>query len=102
MTNKEFNEKWDDKAYNNMLANNGWDEYVQDCFDMYETEGFADTFESPYEEFKRLNGKKYNVVRRLTTEDGIENECLPMWLVEFENGERVICFPEEICLIERN
>ena len=105
MTNKEFNKKWDDKAYNDMVANNGWDEYIKDCFDMYETEGFADTFESPYEEFKIYNGKRFHVIRRCNENDGFDFETLPMWEISiedgFENEKIVYAFPEEICTIER-
>lgn len=105
MTNKEFNKKWDDKAYNDMVVNNGWDEYIKDCFDMYETEGFADTFESPYEEFKIYNGKHFHVIRRCNENDGFDFETLPMWEISiedgFENEKIVYAFPEEICTIER-
>lgn len=33
--------------------------------------------------------------------DGADLECLPMWNIQFENGDTMAAYPEEICLAER-
>ena len=96
MTCKEFNKKYN-KDNEFILS----EEYVNDCFDMYETEGFAETFQSPYDEYRHHNGKKFKVVERCSENDGFDLESLPIWLIEFEGGKRIHALPEEICLIER-
>ena len=101
MTNKEFNEKWDDANYASALeSTEKLHEYITDCFDMYETEGFADTFESPYDQFKQYNGLPFKVVERCTELD-FDLDALPAWKIEFEGGIRIDALPEEICKIER-
>lgn len=42
-------------------------------------------------ELKRLDDKK----------NGADLECLPMWHIQFENGDKIAAYPEEICLYER-
>lgn len=95
MTFKEFDEKWNNENFS--ICN----EYIEDCFDMYETEGFADTFESIDTEFKKFNGKPFRVIRRCNEVDGFDLEVLPVWLVELEDGTQIQAFPDEICSIER-
>ena len=34
-------------------------------------------------------------------ENGADLECLPMWHIQFENGDKIAAYPEEICLYER-
>lgn len=34
-------------------------------------------------------------------ENGADLECLPMWHIQFENGDKMAAYPEEICLYER-
>lgn len=106
MNCEEFNKKWDMYAYNSLMANKeNWEEnyrkYIEDCFDMYETEGFADTFKSPYDQYKQYNDMKFKVLRRATTDDGFDLETLPAWEIQFENGEKIMALAEEICKIER-
>lgn len=106
LTCEEFNKKWDKPAYDALMANNdNWEEnyrkYIEDCFDMYETEGFCDTFKTPYQSIKKYNGMKFKVLRRATTDDGFDLETLPVWEIQYENGEKFMGFPEEICKIER-
>ena len=72
----------------------------QDAFEMYEETGFIEKFDSPYEELGK-NGMSFKVIRRGSeTLDQIDLENLPMWLIEFENGEQAFCYPEEICKVE--
>ena len=108
MTNEEFNKKWDSDLYEDMRNETNeqirlqkMNGYVNDCFDMYETEGFCDTFESPYESLIKHNGKKFSVVRRCSTDDGFDIGALPAWKIKFEDGEEIEAMPEEICKIER-
>ena len=107
MTEKQFNEKWSRDAYSKLMeCKENWREeyakYLEDCYSMYEETGFAPTFKSPYSgEVEVFEGMKFKVLRRATTEDGFDLETLPAWEVEFENGKKFMCLPEEICTIER-
>lgn len=68
---------------------------------MYEEAGFLETFDSPYEVLGK-NGMKFKVVRRASPDtDDIDLQNFPLWLVRFENGEEAICYPEEICKLEK-
>lgn len=73
--------------------------FVTDCFDTYEGFGFIDTFQSPFEENEKYNGRKFTVLRRLTEEDA-DLECLPMWRIRFGKGKEFDAYPEEICFAE--
>lgn len=75
--------------------------FVADCFDTYEHIGFASTFDTPYGDQKKYVGMKFSVLGRLD-ERQADLESLPMWKIQFEDGEIVDAFPEEICLAERN
>ena len=80
--------------------------FVNDCFELYEHIGFADTFGTPYTGEKKYLGMKFTVLGRVKeiTEDkenGADLECLPMWYIQFENGDKIAAYPEEICLYER-
>lgn len=101
MNNKEFNEKWNGRAYDAMIASGDWSEYIGDCFDMYETEGFCDTFVTLYNQYAKYNGQRYELIRRSSPEDGWELESLPAWKIRFSDGVMIDAWPEEICKIER-
>ena len=77
-------------------------EYVLDCYDLYEEAGFADTFETSFDDYSRYNGKHFEVIRRI---DNIDDDCdldiLPQWKIKFEDGIEINAYPEEICLVER-
>ena len=75
------------------------EEFIEDSFNLYEHYGFLEEFKTPYEELKDKVGLKFEVVKRATTDD-FDLECLPAWLVKFENGETAHCFPEEITKLE--
>ena len=76
--------------------------YVEDCFDTYEAIGFTQTYESPYED-KSHNGQKFTVDGRLSYSEGeADLECLPMWHITFENGDKADAYPEEICIAEKS
>lgn len=80
--------------------------FVNDCFDIYEHIGFAETFRTPYTGEEKYEGMRFTVLGRVKeiTEDkenGADLECLPMWNIQFENGDIMAAYPEEICLAER-
>lgn len=74
-------------------------EFVNACFEAYETEGFAEKFWSPYESMKYYCGKPFVVIGRCTEKD-YDLECLPAWRIEFEWQECITAYPEEIILSE--
>lgn len=100
MTKKEFDKKWKGAEPDN-LTDEELLQYKQDCFAMYEQAGFLDAFNSPYDEQGKHNGMAFKVVRRATTEE-CDLEAMPLWLVEFENGDTAYCYPEEICKAEKS
>ena len=100
MTEKEFNEKWGGVIVDN-LDDNQFMEFKQDCFEMYETEGFIEKFDSPYDDFGEHNGMKFEVVRRANLNEA-DLESMPIWFIRFENGDEAYCYPEEICKVEHS
>jgi len=98
MTQQEFDNKW--KGVDpDELSDEQLQQFKQDCFAMYEQTGFLEKFDSPYDSEGEHNGMKFKVVRRATAEE-CDIEAMPLWLVEFENGDTAYCYPEEICVIE--
>ena len=83
-----------------------WEEehaFVDYCFNLYEAEGFAKVFCSPYEADEARNGMPYKVLGRVKvyeggdfTNDEADLECLPMWMIQFEDGHIMNAYPEEI------
>lgn len=99
MTKQEFNRKWRDVVVDN-LSDEELKSFKEDCFNLYEATGFLDKFNSPYDEEGEHNGMKFKVARRATAEE-CDLEAMPLWFVEFENGDTAYCYPEEICKIEQ-
>lgn len=95
MTNKEFEEKWGELRIEEM-TDEQFMEFKEDCFAMYEQGGFADKFDSPYDDQGEHNGMSFKVLRRATTEE-CDLEAMPIWFIQFENGDTAYCYPEEIC-----
>ena len=75
--------------------------FVNDVFDLYEYIGFEDTFHTEAECYTRFNGMRFWVRKRASCDDSIDLQCLPQWHIAFENGEKIIALPEEICTAER-
>ena len=98
MTKKEFDGKWHDADVDRMDEER-LREFKKDCFLMYETTGFLPKFNSPYDDGGEHNGMDFKVVRR-AVEGECDLEAMPLWLVEFENGDTAFCYPEEICKVE--
>lgn len=98
MTEREFNLMWGDVDID-LLPDEIFEQFKNDCFEMYEETGFIEKFNSPYDEEREHNGMKFNVLRRATT-DEVDIECMPVWKIKFENGDIAYCYPEEICKVE--
>lgn len=75
-------------------------EYVSDCFSLYEREGFAKAFWSPYDEYKERWGQPFEVIGRCT--EGVEADLssLPLWQIKFQDGAMVSAYPEEVIVRE--
>lgn len=99
MTEKDFNAKWQHRQVDDMTDEELL-EFKNDCFSMYEETGFLEKFDSPYDDEGEHNGMTFKVIRRATIEE-CDLEAMPLWLIEFENGDTAYCYPEEICKIEK-
>lgn len=75
-------------------------EFVNDCFELYEKEGFANTFWSQDSDYRMYQGKAFIVVGRTPIydgkNDGADLTCLPMWDIRFEDGTGISAFPDEV------
>lgn len=99
MTYKEWCDKWSKVPFT-QISDDEFREYIEDCFDMYETEGFhTDKFNAHYVSGMSHNGEPFEVVRRCTEGDVILFELLPAWDIKFADGTIIIAYPEEICNI---
>ncbi len=102
MAEKDFDAKWGNINVDN-LSDEEFQEFKDDCFSMYEETGFIEKFDSPYDDIgggqHEHNGMAFKVISRATTEE-CDLEAMPLWLVEFENGDTAYCYPEEICKAE--
>ena len=99
MTEKDFNAKWLHRLVDDMTDEEFLD-FKNDCFSVYEETGFLEKFDSPYDDEWEHNGMAFKVIRRATTEE-CDLEAMPLWFIEFENGDTAYCYPEEICKIEK-
>ena len=95
MTHEEFNKKWNNKSVDD-IDDTLIEEYIEDLYDLHESTGFRETFNSPYNYMQKYNGLAFNVVGRYGKED-CDYESMPMWLIRFNNGIEIEAFPEEIC-----
>ena len=94
--NKEYPER-SDMSFDEELS------YVEDCFDTYEHIGFTETFNTTFDDKAEYNGMKFTVDGRLSYANGeADIECLPMWHITMENGDKIDAYPEEICKAEAN
>lgn len=94
MTQQEFDNKYKNINIDD-LDTDKLREFKNDCFDVCEHYGFLDKYQSPYDELEEKIGMGFKVLRR-ATEDEADLEAMPLWLVEFDNGETTYCYPEEI------
>lgn len=72
--------------------------FLDDCYKLYEKEGFHSKFWTPYSDYESYIDSSFTVIRQATEDDGIFIECLPMWLIKFEDGKEIFAYPEEIIL----
>ena len=93
---------WDelDKKYPETRSNKSEDrekEFVNDCFNCYEQEGFAKKFWSPsfFDSYKERIGQRFKVIVRCTTEEA-DLASLPRWNIEFSDGTVIEAYPEDI------
>lgn len=69
--------------------------FVNDCFYLYEKEGFSDKFWTPYEDEKHMIGQPFEVIGRCPEEQNVL--CvLPLWNIRFKNGRELCVHPEEV------
>ena len=100
MNKEEFKKKWNGKDREN-LSPSELKEFLCDSFEMYEKQGFAPLFHTPYTENESRIGERFKVLRRADTND-CDVECLPMWQIEFNDGQKIFAYPEEIFQDEQN
>lgn len=97
---REFDEKWGHISVDDM-TDAQLETFKNDCFSLYEDGGFLDKFDSPYDDEGEHNGMAFKVLRRATTKE-CDLEALPIWFIQFENGDTAYCYPEEICKLSKN
>ena len=97
---KEFDKKWEGVNIDD-LDDEQLKEFKNDCFNMYESVGFVEKFDSPYDDYGEHNGMKFEVIRRATIGE-CDLEAMPIWFVRFENGDEAYCYPEEIAKLEHH
>ena len=86
--------------YRDEMSEDRQREFVNDCFNLYEKEGFAKKFWSPFgDDYKERVGQGFEVLGRCTEKD-TELEVLPMWKIKFEDGTVIGAYPEEIIVME--
>ena len=99
MTKEVFDKKWG-KMDTDTMSDEVFYEFKNDCFLLYETYGFIDKFDSPYDDYGEHNGKPFKVIRRANPTE-CDIEAMPLWVVEFEGeDEPCYCYPEEIAVLE--
>ena len=69
--------------------------FVDDCFQLYEKEGFSPVYWSPFTDREERKGQPIEVMKRCTVED-CDLCALPMWKIKFSDGEVIHAYPEEI------
>lgn len=85
--------------YRDQMSEEREKEFVNDCFDCYEKDGFAKKFWSPFGDYKDCIGQNFEVVGRCTTNDS-DLSVLPMWNIKFSDGTAIGAYPEEIIACE--
>lgn len=83
----------------NQMSEDREREFINDCFDCYEQEGFAKRFQSPFGDYKDRIGQTFKVINRCSEKDS-DLSSLPMWNIQFKDGLIIGAYPEEIILSE--
>lgn len=97
----EMKIKYPSDLYRDEMTEDQEKEFVGDCFECYEGEGFAKRFWSIGDDYAERCGKPFRVIGRVPVYDelhpnGGDLECLPMWIIQFEDGFELEAYPEEI------
>ena len=71
------------------------EQFVADCFKLYEKEGFSSVYWSPFTDHEGREGQQIEIVGRCTTEN-YDLCVLPMWKIKFPDGNVIDAYPEEI------
>lgn len=95
MTKEQFEKKWNGVS-TETITEAQFAELKEDAFSMYEETGFLAKFDSPYDNEGEHDGMGFKVLRRATTAE-CDLEAMPIWFVQFQNGDTAYCYPEEIC-----
>lgn len=103
MSVEEFDAKWGEMPNRSEMDFETELEFIEDCFNMYETSGFSATYHSiDVDDENNFDGVAFQVIGRASYKNGdCDLEQLPMWHIEFEDGTKHMAFPEEITKIER-
>ena len=59
---------------------------------------FRDTFTTPYDQYKSREGHAFKVLEVITEPEntGCDEETLPMYKIQFDDGEIIEAWPEEV------
>lgn len=72
--------------------------FVADLYELYERVGFSDVYTGDKDD--KYNGLPFKVLSRIPAYDGKNDgyhlSSLPMWLIQFENGDKTEAFPFNI------
>lgn len=94
MTWKEMKNKYPE--YRDNMSIEREREFVKDCFSAYEqNDKLADTFWSPFGDYKELFGMRFSLKGRCDEHDA-DISALPMWNIVMEDGTEIGAYPEEI------
>lgn len=74
----------------NQMSEDREREFINDCFDCYEQEGFAKRFWSPFGDYKDRIGQTFKVINRCSEKDS-DLSSLPMWNIQFDVTECCDC-----------
>lgn len=72
------------------------EQFVEDCFSLYEKEGFAPFYWSPHTDCLDYIGQQFEVVGRCAADENHDLSVLPMWKIKFSDGFIGEAYPEEI------
>ena len=94
---EDFNKEYSEDFWLKDVSIEQAREYVNHCFDLYEKEGFAKVYWTPYddEDLTEHIGKTFKVIKRMD-ESNYDLEILPVWKIQFDNGQVHEAYPEEI------
>lgn len=70
--------------------------FVEDCFKLYEQEGFSPRYWSPFTDNAERIGQKVEIIGRCAAGEDCDLEVLPMWKARLEDGTELDVYPEEV------